>query len=122
MDDNLGRAAIIENGSPLSSGGVASGESQIRRWMLESDLIEAIIALPTDLFITPALLHISGSSPRTSAGAQGQKRREDDPAGARTRDREARKPDAQGAHMMEYEYAAVLRDEIIRLRAEAEKK
>ena len=50
MDDNLGRAAIIENGSPLFSGGVASGESQIRRWMLESDLIEAIIALPTDLF------------------------------------------------------------------------
>ena len=50
MDDNLGRAAIIENGSPLFSGGVASGESQIRRWMLENDLIEAIIALPTDLF------------------------------------------------------------------------
>ena len=50
MDDNVGRAAIIENGSPLFSGGTASGESQIRRWMLESDLIEAIIALPTDLF------------------------------------------------------------------------
>lgn len=50
MDDNFGRAAIIENGSPLFSGGTASGESQIRRWMLESDLIEAIIALPTDLF------------------------------------------------------------------------
>ena len=50
MDDNLGRAAIIENGSPLFTGGTASGESQIRRWMLENDLIEAIIALPTDLF------------------------------------------------------------------------
>lgn len=50
MDDNVGRAAIIENGSPLFSGGTASGESQIRRWMLESDLIEAIIALPVDLF------------------------------------------------------------------------
>lgn len=50
MDDNLGRAAIIENGSPLFSGGTASGESQIRRWMLENDLIEAIIALPVDLF------------------------------------------------------------------------
>lgn len=50
MDDNVGRAAIIENGSPLFSGGTASGESQIRRWMLENDLIEAIIALPTDLF------------------------------------------------------------------------
>ncbi len=50
MDDNYGRAAIIENGSPLFAGGTASGESQIRRWMLEQDLIEAIIALPTDLF------------------------------------------------------------------------
>ena len=50
MDDNFGRAAIIENGSPLFSGGTASGESQIRRWMLEEDLIEAIVALPTDLF------------------------------------------------------------------------
>lgn len=50
MDDNLGRAAIIENGSPLFSGGTASGESQIRRYLLENDLIEAIIALPTDLF------------------------------------------------------------------------
>lgn len=50
MDDKIGRAAIIENGSPLFTGGTASGESQIRRWMLESDLIEAIIALPTDLF------------------------------------------------------------------------
>ena len=50
MDDKLGRAAVIENGSPLFTGGTASGESQIRRWMLESDLIEAIIALPTNLF------------------------------------------------------------------------
>lgn len=50
MDDKIGRAAIIENGSPLFTGGTASGESQIRRWMLENDLIEAIIALPTDLF------------------------------------------------------------------------
>ncbi len=50
MDDEIGRAAIIENGSPLFTGGTASGESQIRRWMLENDLIEAIIALPTDLF------------------------------------------------------------------------
>lgn len=50
MDDNVGRAAIIENGSPLFTGDTSSGESQIRRWMLEHDLIEAIIALPTDLF------------------------------------------------------------------------
>ena len=50
MDDNVGRAAIIENGSPLFTGGTASGESQIRRWLLENDYIEAIIALPVDLF------------------------------------------------------------------------
>ncbi len=50
MDDNVGRAAIIENGSPLFTGGTASGESQIRRWFLEQDYIEAIIALPVDLF------------------------------------------------------------------------
>ena len=50
MDDNYGRCAIIENGSPLFTGGTASGESQIRRWLLENDLIEAIIQLPTDLF------------------------------------------------------------------------
>ena len=50
MDDNFGRAAIVENGSPLFTGGTASGESQIRRWLLENDLIEAIIGLPYDLF------------------------------------------------------------------------
>ena len=50
MDDKVGRAAIISNGSPLFTGGTASGESQIRRWLLENDIIEAIIQLPTDLF------------------------------------------------------------------------
>lgn len=50
LNPKNGRAAIIEDGSPLFVGGTASGESQIRRWMLEKDRIEAIIALPTDLF------------------------------------------------------------------------
>lgn len=50
LDDKNGRAAIIENGSPLFKGNTASGESQIRRYILENDLLEAIIALPTDLF------------------------------------------------------------------------
>lgn len=45
-----GRAAIITNGSPLFSGNTTSGESQIRRFMLKNDLIEAIIALPSQLF------------------------------------------------------------------------
>ena len=50
MDNDLGRAAIITNGSPLFNGGVSSGESQIRKWLLDNDYIEAIIAMPTDLF------------------------------------------------------------------------
>lgn len=50
LNPQNGRAAIIEDGSPLFVGGTASGESQIRRWFLEKDYIEAIIALPTDLF------------------------------------------------------------------------
>ena len=50
MDPQNGRAAIISNGSPLFTGNTGSGESQIRRWMLENDLIEAIIALPVDMF------------------------------------------------------------------------
>lgn len=50
LEDKKGRAAIITNGSPLFSGGTTSGESQIRRKMLEEDLVEAIIALPSQLF------------------------------------------------------------------------
>lgn len=45
-----GRAAIISNGSPLFSGGTTSGESQIRRYILENDLLETIIALPGQFF------------------------------------------------------------------------
>jgi type I restriction enzyme M protein len=45
-----GRIGIVLNGSPLFTGDAGSGESEIRRWILESDLLEAIIALPTDLF------------------------------------------------------------------------
>lgn len=48
--DSNGRAAIIENGSPLFSGGTSSGESQIRRWLLENDYIEAIVQLNTEMF------------------------------------------------------------------------
>ena len=45
-----GRAGIILNGSPLFTGGAGSGESEIRRYLLEHDLLEAIVALPTDMF------------------------------------------------------------------------
>lgn len=45
-----GRAAIVLSGSPLFNGGAGSGESEIRRWLLEHDLVEAIVALPTEIF------------------------------------------------------------------------
>ena len=45
-----GRGGIVMNGSPLFNGGAESGPSNIRKWLLESDLVDAIIALPTDMF------------------------------------------------------------------------
>ena len=50
LQEGIGRAAIISNGSPLFSGNTTSGESQIRRWLLENDYVEAIIGLPSQLF------------------------------------------------------------------------
>lgn len=44
------RIGIILNGSPLFTGGAGSGESEIRRYLLEHDMVEAIVALPTDMF------------------------------------------------------------------------
>ena len=48
--DGGSRFGIVLNGSPLFTGSAGSGESEIRRYVLESDLVEAIIALPTDMF------------------------------------------------------------------------
>jgi type I restriction enzyme M protein len=48
--DGGGRIGIVLNGSPLFTGNAGSGESEIRRYLLEQDLVEAIIALPTDMF------------------------------------------------------------------------
>jgi type I restriction enzyme M protein len=48
--DGGSRFGIVLNGSPLFTGGAGSGESEIRRYVLENDLVEAIIALPTDMF------------------------------------------------------------------------
>ena len=48
--DTGGRIGIILNGSPLFTGGAGSGESEIRRYILEADLLEGIVALPTDMF------------------------------------------------------------------------
>lgn len=44
------RIAVVHNGSPLFTGDAGSGESEIRRWLLEKDLLEAIVALPDQLF------------------------------------------------------------------------
>lgn len=49
-DEEGSRLAIIFNGSPLFTGDAGSGESQIRRWIIEKDMLEGIISLPTDLF------------------------------------------------------------------------
>ncbi len=49
-DEHGSRIGIVMNGSPLFTGGAGSGESEIRRWVLENDWVEAIIALPADLF------------------------------------------------------------------------
>lgn len=50
VDNGGSRIAIVFNGSPLFSGDAGSGESEIRRWIIENDLLEAIVALPDQLF------------------------------------------------------------------------
>jgi type I restriction enzyme M protein len=45
-----GRIAIVLNGSPLFTGAAGSGESEIRKWIIEQDLLETVIGLPTDMF------------------------------------------------------------------------
>jgi len=49
-EDGGSRIAIVLNGSPLFSGSAGGGESNIRKWLLENDLVEAIIGLPKDMF------------------------------------------------------------------------
>ena len=49
-NDGGSRFGIVLNGSPLFTGGAGSGESEIRRYLLENDLVEAIVGLPTDMF------------------------------------------------------------------------
>lgn len=50
LEDGGSRLAIVFNGSPLFTGAAGSGESEIRRWILENDWLEAIVALPDQLF------------------------------------------------------------------------
>jgi type I restriction enzyme M protein len=57
------RIAEVHNGSSLFTGDAGQGESNIRRWIIENDWLEAIIALPKTCSTTPASPRISGSSP-----------------------------------------------------------
>lgn len=50
MESDGARIGVVTNGSPLFTGGAGSGESNIRKWIIENDWLEAIVALPTDLF------------------------------------------------------------------------
>ena len=67
------RLAIVFNGSPLFTGGAGSGESEIRRWIIENDWLEAIVALPDQMFYNTGIPPTSGSSPtaRPAATRQG---------------------------------------------------
>jgi type I restriction enzyme M protein len=49
-DEGTSRIAVVLNGSPLFTGGAGSGESEIRRWIIENDWLEAVVGLPTELF------------------------------------------------------------------------
>ena len=50
MEPDGARVGVVTNGSPLFSGGAGSGESNIRKWIIENDWLECIVALPKDLF------------------------------------------------------------------------
>lgn len=65
--DGQSRIGIVLNGSPLFTGGAGSGESEIRRWVLENDWLEAIVALPTDMFYNTG---IATGSTRKALGIQ----------------------------------------------------
>jgi type I restriction enzyme M protein len=54
-EDGGGRAGIVMNGSPLFNGGAESGPSNIRKHLLENDLVEAIVALPTNMFFNTGI-------------------------------------------------------------------
>ena len=67
------RIAEVHNGSPLFSGDAGSGESNIRRWLIENDWLEAIVALPTGMFYNTGIAtYIWVLSNRKAAGRQGK--------------------------------------------------
>lgn len=71
--DGGSRIGIILNGSPLFIGGAGSGESEIRRYLLQNDLVEAIVALPTDMFYNTGIAtYVWILSNRKAAARQGK--------------------------------------------------
>ncbi len=71
--DGGSRFGIVLNGSPLFTGGAGSGESEIRRYVLENDLVEAIIGLPTDMFYNTGIsTYVWIVSNRKPAGRKGK--------------------------------------------------
>ena len=71
--DGGARIGIILNGSPLFTGGAGSGESEIRRYLLEADLLEAIVALPTDMFYNTGIAtYVWVLSNKKAAARKGQ--------------------------------------------------
>jgi type I restriction enzyme M protein len=55
MEDNGGRIGIVLNGSPLFTGDSGSGESEIRKWIIENDWLECIVSLPDQLFFNTGI-------------------------------------------------------------------
>src|SRR5204862_1063045 len=71
--DGGSRICIVFNGSPLFSGDAGSGESEIRRWIIENDWLEAIVALPDQLFYnTPLSTYIWVVTNRKSKARRGK--------------------------------------------------
>ena len=72
-DEGGGEAAVVFNGSPLFTGDAGGGESEIRRWVLESDLLDTIVALPEKLFFNTGIAtYIWIFSTKKSAARKGK--------------------------------------------------
>ena len=73
MEESGSRVGIVFNGSPLFTGDAGSGESEIRRWIIENDWLECIIALPDKLFFNTSIsTYIWILANRKSEGRQGK--------------------------------------------------
>ena len=93
-----GRAVIVENGSPLFNGDAGSGESEVRRWLLEEDLLDAIIALSPSSFVNTGIaVYLWVISKKGKAGSNSSTRPRYGTACVRTRARSATSSPARTA-------------------------